>query len=420
MFSNYLKIALRNLKRHKGYSFINIAGLAFGLACSILILLWVRDETSYDRFHANADGICRVLQQVKFSDHETIWAITQGPLGPGLEKDISEVVRSVRVKPGRFQVRQGEVWMSETIWLADPSIFEAFTFPLVAGDPATALADPHSIILSEKAAARYFPDGDAVGRTLRLDDRFDFRVTGVMKTVPRNSHLQLEFLAPMAFGRELQWTVDQWNNSTFTTYVQLRRGVSAEAATAKIAGYLADKPTLEKGTRLALQPLKRIHLYSRYEFDWAHGDIRYVRIFSLVAFFILLIACINFMNLTTARSAARAREVGVRKASGARRADIVGQFYGESALLIVVAMALGLGLAKLLLPAFNNLAAKELRLDLFGSGGLVASLAGLALATAVASVRDGHTVGPLALPAAGPERLALIERLARGESLPPA
>jgi putative ABC transport system permease protein len=383
MFSNYLKIALRNLKRHKGYSFINIAGLAFGLACSILILLWVRDETSYDRFHANADDICRVLQQVKFSDHETIWAITQGPLGPGLEKDIPEVVRSVRVKPGRFQVRQGEIWMSETIWLADPSIFEAFTFPLVAGDPATALADPHSIILSEKAAARYFPDGDPVGRTLRLDDRFDFRVTGVMKTVPRNSHLQLEFLAPMAFGRELKWTVDQWNNSTFTTFVQLRRGVSAEAATAKIAGYLADKPTLEKGTRLALQPLGRIHLYSHYEFDAPHGDIRYVRIFSLVAFFILLIACINFMNLTTARSAARAREVGVRKASGARRTDIIRQFYGESALLIAVAMALGLGLAKLLLPAFNNLAAKELRLGLFGSGGLVASLAGLALATAV-------------------------------------
>ncbi|MBE0711902.1 MAG: FtsX-like permease family protein, partial [Candidatus Aminicenantes bacterium] len=178
-------------------------------------------------------------------------------------------------------------------------------------------------------------------------------------------------------------TVDKWNNSTFTTYVQLRRGISAAAAIEKIAGYLADKPTIEKGTRLTLQPLKRIHLYSNYEFDAPHGDIRYVRVFSLVAFFILLIACINFMNLTTARSAGRAREVGMRKVSGARRADIVGQFYGESALLILVAMALGLGLAKLLLPAFNNLAAKELTLDFFGSRGLLAGLAGLALVTAV-------------------------------------
>jgi predicted permease len=383
MFSNYLKIALRNFKRHKGYSFLNVAGLAFGMACSILILLWVRDETSYDRFHANADDICRVLQQVKFSDHEATWAITQGPLGPGLEKDFPEIVRSVRFKSLRFQVRQGDVWVSETVWLADPSIFETFTFPLAAGDPATALSDIHSIILSENTAAKYFPDGDVLGRTLRVDDRFDFRVTGVMKTIPRNSHLQFDFLVPFAFGREINLTVDQWNNSTFTTYVQLRKGTSAAAATAKVAGYLGDKPTVEKGTRLALQPLKRIHLYSNYEFDAPHGDVRYVRIFSLVAFSILLIACINFMNLTTARSAGRAREVGMRKVSGARRADIVGQFYGESVLLILVALALGLALVKLLLPAFNNLAAKELTLDLFGSPGLIAGLAGLALATAI-------------------------------------
>ena len=383
MFRNYLKIALRNFKRHKGYSFLNVAGLAFGMACSILILLWVRDETSYDRFHANAGDIYRVLQDVKFSDHETTWAITQGPLGPGLEKDFPEIARSVRFSGQRFQVRQGDTWVSETIWLADPSIFEVFTFPLAAGDPATALSDIHSIILSEKAAVKYFPAGDVLGQTLRLDDRFDFRVTGVVKTVPRNSHLQFDFLVPFAFGREIKLTVDRWNNSAFTTYVQLRKGTSAAAATTKIAGYLDDKPTIEKGTRLALQPLKRIHLHSNYEFDAPHGDIRYVRIFSLVAFFILLIACINFMNLTTARSAGRAREVGMRKVSGARRADIVGQFYGESALLIIVAMVLGLGLVKLLLPAFNTLAAKELRLDLVGSDGLLPGLAGIALVTAV-------------------------------------
>jgi putative ABC transport system permease protein len=204
MFRNYLKIALRNLKRHKGYSFLNIAGLAFGMACSILILLWVRDETSYDRFHVHADDICRVLQEVKFSDHETTWAITQGPLGPGLERDFPEIVRSVRIKGRRFQVRQGDLWVPEIFWLADPSLFEVFTFPLAAGDPASALTDPHSVILSEKMAAKYFPDGDVMGRTLRADDRFDFRVTGVLKAIPRNSEFPLKigtwFSAELADG----------------------------------------------------------------------------------------------------------------------------------------------------------------------------------------------------------------------------
>jgi len=383
MFGNYLKIGLRNLRRHKGYSFLNIAGLAFGMACCILILLWVRDETGFDRFHANADDIYRVLQEVKFSDHETTWAINQGPLGPGLEADFPEIVRSVRFKGRRFQVRQGGVWLPEVFYLADPSVFEVFTFPLVAGDPATALSDPHSIVLSEKSAAKYFPDGAATGQTLRVDDKYDFRVAGVMKNVPRNSHLRFDFLVPFEFGRELGLSVDRWDNSTFTTYVQLRKGTPASAAIKKIAGYLADKPTIEKGTLLTLQPLKRIHLYSHYEFDAPHGDIRYVRVFSLVAFFVLLIACINFMNLTTARAAGRAREVGMRKVSGARRAHIAGQFYGESVLHVAVALALALGLVKLFLPAFNSLAAKELNFDLGGGTRLLPGIAAIALVTAL-------------------------------------
>jgi putative ABC transport system permease protein len=383
MFGNYLKIALRNLNRHKGYSFLNVAGLAFGMACSILILLWVRDETSYDRFHANAGDIYRVLQEVRFSDHEATWAITQGPLGPGLEKDFPDVVRSVRFKGRRFQVRKSGVWLPEVFYLADPSVFEVFTFPLISGDPATALSDPHSIVLSEKAAAKYFPDGGSVGKTLRVDDKYDFRVTGVMKDVPRNSHLRFDYLVPFAFGREIGLSVDRWNNSTFTTYVQLRKGIPAATAIEKMAGYLADKPTVETGTRLTLQPLKRIHLYSHYEFDAPRGDVRYVRIFSLVAFFVLLIACINFMNLTTARAAGRAREVGMRKVSGAHRVHIMGQFYGESLMYVVLALGLALGMVKLLLPAFNNLAAKELDFNLLGGPWLLPGIAAIALATAV-------------------------------------
>jgi putative ABC transport system permease protein len=375
MFRNYLKIALRSFGRHKVHTFLNVAGLAAGLACSLLILLWVRDETGFDRFRVHADDIYRVLQEVKFSDHEATWAITQGPLGPGLEKDFPEIARAVRLRGRWVQVRRDDAWITETFWLTDPSIFEVFSFPLAAGDPATALADPRSIVLSEEMAAKYFPAGDALGRTIRVDGGFEFRVTGVLKPVPRNSEFRFPFLVPFVFGREIGLTVDKWNNSAFTTYVQLADGVTPEEAGAKIAGYLADKPTVETGTRLALQPLRRVHLHSHYDFDSSHGDIRYVRIFSLAAFFILLIACINFMNLTTARSAVRAREVGVRKVSGARRGDIAGQFYGESALLILAALGLALVLAKLLLPAFNELAAKRLTLGLADAPGLLPGLA---------------------------------------------
>jgi putative ABC transport system permease protein len=383
MLKNFLKIALRSFARHKIHTFLNVAGLAAGLAAALLILLWVRYELGFDRFRVHADRLYRVLQEVKFSDHEATWAITQGPLGPGLEKDFPEIARSIRLRGRGVQVRHGEEWITETFWLTDPSIFEAFTFPLAAGDPATALADPRSIVLSEEMAEKYFPAGNALGRTIQVDGGFEFRVTGVLKPVPRNSEFRFPFLVPFVFGREIGLSVDRWNNSAFTTYVRLAEGVSAEEAGAKIAGYLADKPTVETGTRLALQPLRRVHLRSNYEFDSGHGDIRYVRIFSLAALFILLIACINFMNLTTARSAVRAREVGVRKVSGARRAEIAGQFYGESALLILAALVLALILAKLLLPAFNELAAKRLTLGPADAPGLLPGLLVLLAVTVV-------------------------------------
>ena len=385
MFRNYLKIALRNIKRHKGYSFINIVGLAIGMACCILILLWVQDELSYDRFHENADDIYRVIQDINFTDHSTTWSITQGPLGPSLKEDFPEIINATRITGRGLRLTYNVKSYDEVVVMADGSLFEMFTFPLVKGDPATALSDPLSIVLSEEMAEKYFANEDPIGKTIKADNQWDFQVTGVMKNIPHNSHLQFDFLIPFIFGRELNYTVDRWGNSQFRTYVQLQKGVAAKEIIQKISGYLFEKPTIEKDARLNLQPLTRIHLYSNYEYDSAHGEIMYVTLFSLIAFFILLIACINFMNLATARSGNRAKEVGMRKVSGAHKTDIIKQFYGESILLAFIALLFAVTFVWLLLPVFNNLAAKELSLDISGNLSILLGLLCIAIVTGIIS-----------------------------------
>ncbi len=383
MIRNYIKIALRNLSRHKGYSLINIAGLAIGMACCILILLWVQDELSFDRFHENADSIYRVIQDIKFSDHSTTWAITQGPLGPSLKEDFPEIVNFTRVTGRRFRLAYQDNSFDEVLGMADGSIFEMFTFPLIEGDPQTALSDPHSIVLTEEMARKYFGDEHPIGKVLKADDEYDFLVTGILEEFPLNSHFRYDFLIPFIFGRELKYTVDNWRNSQFSTYVQIQEGIPYQEVVQKISGYLYEKPTIEKDAKLNLQPLGRIHLHSNYEFDRPHGDITYVTIFSLIAFFILLIACINFMNLTTARSANRAREVGMRKVAGAYRRDLVRQFFGESILLAFIALIFAVGIVYLLLSVFNELAAKELSFEISGNIQTLSVLAGVALITGI-------------------------------------
>jgi len=385
VLKNYLKIALRNIKRHKGYSFINIVGLAIGMACCILILLWVQDELSYDRFHENADDIYRVIQDINFTDHSTTWTITQGPLGPSLKENFPEIINATRITGRGLRLTYKKKNFDEDVGMADCSIFEMFTFPLVKGDPSTALSDPFSMVMTEEMAKKYFGDEDPIGKTIKADNQWDFQVTGVLKKVPRNSHLQFDFLIPFIFGRELNYTVDRWGNSQFRTYVQLPKGVPAQEVIQKISGYLYEKPTIEKDARLNLQPLTRIHLHSNYEFDSAHGDITYVTIFSIIAFFILLIACINFMNLATARSGNRAREVGIRKVVGAYKTDIIKQFYGESILLAFIAQIFALIMVWLLLPVFNNLSAKELSMNITGNLLVLLGLLGIALITGIIS-----------------------------------
>ncbi len=384
MFKSNLKIALRNIGRHRMQSFINIAGLAVGITCSLLIFLWVRDELSVNRFHANGDDIYRVVQDIKFTGREMTVAVTQGPLGLSLRDDVPEIVDAVRLGRVEMKLRSGGRAFDETLGLADGSIFSMFSFPLIKGDPAAALTDPHSVVLSEDMARKYFPREDPVGRTLQAEGSIDLRVTGVMKDFPRNSSIHFDFLVPFVLGRELGFSIDNWDDSRYTTFVQLRKGVPVGPVIAKISDHLKGKPTMEQGGRLDLQPLSRIYLHPGLQAEqFPQGDIRNVRIFSLAAFFILLIACVNFMNLTTARSANRAKEVGLRKVFGAHRGQLVRQFYCECLVLTAGALLLAVLGTGLLLSPFNKLAAKEISIGLLADPRTAAGLIGLILLTGI-------------------------------------
>jgi len=367
MFQNYLKVTWRNIKRYKGYSSINIIGLAVGLACCILILLWVQDELSYDRFHANADDLYRAVTEYHKTSPATHYWPVCAPLAPALKEDYPEIIKATRftrLRRGQL-VKYGDKSLLETqVCLTDPDFFEMFTFPLVQGDPATVLSDPNSIVLTEDMATKYFGTENPLGKTLTINNEYDFTVTGIMKNVPHNSHLQFDFLLP--FMRieyfEPGWAVlDNWTLSGYATYVLLQKGSSLQELNRKIKDYI-QQHVAKSQDLLYLQRLKDIHLYSSHiQFGIeGQGNIKYVYIFSVVAFFILIIACINFMNLATARSSNRAKEVGLRKVVGARRPQLMGQFFFESLLMALFSLILAVVLVELFLPAFRNLSGKPL------------------------------------------------------------
>jgi len=393
MYLYYFKIALRNIIKNPGYAAINIVGLAIGMACSLVILVWVTHELSYDRFHDNADDIYRVVQKIHFSDHTTTWAITQGPLGPHLKEDFPEVINYTRFTVKDFLLSYGAKSFDETIVLADGAMFEMFSLPLIAGNPATALSAPSSIVLSKAAAEKYFGSADPLGQVIVADHQYEFTVTGVLQPIPGNSIFHnAEFFIPFIYGRQLDgrkghFPVDNWFSSSFHTMIQLAGRTSPQEFGKKISLYLKTKPTVEKDSRLLLQPFTRIHLYSNYEFDVNTGlvDIETIVFFSIVAVFILVIACINFMNLATARSAKRAREVGIRKVSGAQKGDIARQFLGESILHAFISMLTALVIVEVLLPVFNQLVDQPLSLDFLANYKIILGLLAITLVTGFVS-----------------------------------
>lgn len=381
MLINYLKIAWRTLRKQQGFSFINIFGLAVGLACCMLIMLYVLDELSYDRYNEKADRIYRVQSDIKFGGNDMNFAVSPDPMGPTLKKDYPQVEQFVRLhQRGTWSVkRAGEPTnlREDNITFADSTLFDVFTLPLVSGDPKRALAEPNSVVISESAAKRHFGNQNPMGKPLIFDDNRTFKVTGVMRDMPTNSHFRSDFFLSM-LNDDYSW--GQWLSNNHHTYILLRPGTDP-VAFAKNFDTVIEKyfgpqalqmlgTTMEQfrkaGNKLAywIIPLTDIHLHSKQQIELApNGDIQYVYIFSAVALFIFLIACINFMNLATARSANRAKEVGVRKVMGSERQQLVGQFMTESVMTTTLAMVLALVIVAATLPGFNTIAAKELSVN---------------------------------------------------------
>ena len=386
MLGNYLKVAVRHLLRHRLYSLINIAGLAVGMAACILILLLVRDELSYDRHHEKADQIYRVLQGRS--------ARTSYPPGAILRDAVPEVVEMVRLcKWGRLVSYSEKRFEEQDFIYADPNVFAVFTFPLLKGDPQTALAEPFSIVITEEMARKYFGDEDPVGKVLRTDNKHDYTVTGVLEKMPRASHFTFDFLATFVGAEKVFYEnmLTHWGVSNFYTYLVLHESSSIPALEEKMSALIA--PVIEEKhpeltpPHLVLQPLLDTHLHSANLWGdiEVQGNITWVYVFSAIAAVILLIACINFTNLSTARSVERMREVGMRKVVGACRRHLVGQFMGESVFLTFIALLIGLALVELFLPFFNTLVDKKLGLFAGESRGVLWGLVGIALCVGIAA-----------------------------------
>jgi ABC-type antimicrobial peptide transport system permease subunit len=355
MIRNYLKVALRNLARHKGYSFINIFGLAVGMACCILILLWVFDELSFDRFHEDLDS----LYQIVISNEEnSSWLSSPWAIIPALKNDFPEVIQGSQYYDRTILMKVDDRLFNEHCALAQPDFLKMFSFPFIKGNAENAFIDKNSIVLTEETAKKYFGDDDPMGKVIQFNSRTDLQVTGVIENIPTNSTFQFDLMvnAVSYFGeaRLKTWSMD------CPGFVRLEANTDPHAFSLKIRDTINkyDKRTNNK-YYTSLRPAASMHLYSVYGTD----PVIYVYLFSIVALIVLLIACVNFMNLATARSFKRAREVGMRKVVGASRGDIIRQFLGESFLLVSIAIVFSLALVKLLLPAFNTLAQKELVLS---------------------------------------------------------
>lgn len=399
MLTNYLKIAWRNVRKNRAFAAINILGLAIGMATCLLISLFVRDELSYDRFHQNADRIYRVVLRGTLNGEQLREANVMPPVAQTLQSRFPEVEETVRLRGIGFpRLTYGEKsFREDKVTYADSTLFRVFTLPLLKGDARTALTRPNTVVITQKTAQRYFGDEDPMGKVLTMDNgRATFTVTGVMANVPRNSHFQFDLFASMASLPEANQT--NWMQSNFFTYLLLPDGYDYRQLEAKLVPVVQTHmaPPLEKvlgmsraefrknGTLvgLFLQPLTDIHLHSdlKPETDLEPGgDVRYVYLFGAIAVFMLLLACINFMNLSTAGAAKRAKEVGVRKVLGSAKSRLIGQFLTESALLTSLALVLAVGLVVALLPLFNSLAGKALTLNLTRTPWVLPGLIGFGL-----------------------------------------
>jgi len=361
MFKNCFKVALRNFLRHKGYAAINVSGLAIGIACCMVIFLFVRNELNYDRFHENGDRIFRVLRQAVDDGAQRNIGVTSAPFAPALKTDFpSDVEDVLRVMPNDGLVTYGEKsFYEKKFYLADKNFFEFFSYSLLLGRSTEVLSEPNDVVISKAMAQKYFGEENPVGKIFDLDKRFEFRVTGVFDQPSANTHLAFDFVASLAVFQSRPWFSDWWSNNLFT-YVRLRDGIGRSSLEPLLPRFMDKyfgedfrKSGLTMG--LMLEPLSDIYLNHATTFDLIqHGDPQSILLFTAIAALMLIVACINYTNLATAKSAGRAREVGVRKVMGAYRRNLIAQFLGESIILALFATLLAAALVEIGLHYFNQ------------------------------------------------------------------
>lgn len=370
MFKNYVKFAFRNIWHSKGFSTINIIGLSIGMASAIIILLWIQNEMSYDQFHEKGNRICTVWNRAMIDGKLTAWNATPKILARTLEKDLPEVEQTARVNwSGSPIFSVGEKKLAIKGNMVDSNFLQIFSFPLIEGSAETALNDAHSILLTEQLAIKLFgKNQEVVGKMIRINNTDNVKVTGILKDLPNNTDFDFEYLMPWSYLRQKGNDDDSWANTATRTYVLLKPNVSVALADSKIKMLQQQHfdNAKEMKWQLFLYPISRWRLYSNFEngFESDSGRITFVKLFAIIATFILLIACINFMNLSTARSEKRAKEVGIRKVAGAQRFSLIIQFIGESILLALMACIIAVIIVQITLPAFNQLTQKKLFIPL--------------------------------------------------------
>jgi putative ABC transport system permease protein len=361
MFKNYLKITWRNLLKNKGFTSINIAGLAVGMASAALILLWVQNEVSYDQFHQNKDRLYRMYNRSVFDGKLWCWGTTPKPMMKTLKQDYPQVEQATRTTTTSFLFTLGDKHLNLPGYFTDPDFLTMFSFPLIKGNPKVALNSMKNIVITEKTAKKLFGNEDAMGKTVKIDSVDLFTVTGVMKDLPNNTAFEFEYLIPWSYWDKLNKSEDKnWGNNSVQTYAMLKPGVTEASANSRVKDITRGHSDI-KDIDVFMHPATKWRMYSKFENGKiVGGRIDTIKLFSIIAAFILLIACINFMNLSTARSEKRAKEVGIRKVVGASKSSLIAQFLGESIMIALIAGVIALVIIEVSLPAFNNLTQKQL------------------------------------------------------------
>ncbi|HUS02169.1 MAG TPA: ABC transporter permease [Chitinophagaceae bacterium] len=364
MLNNYLKIALRHIKKNKGYAFINMIGLSLGMACAILILLWVNDEVQYNTFQKNYNTLYQVIENQTYEGKTYTFSALPGPFAPAIKQELPEVKYAARTDWGnKVLFSAGEKNIYEPGFFADPDFLKMFSFKIIKGDTSKMLTDPTSIVITNKMAEKFFGKDDPIGKTLKVNNEKEFTVVGLVKEPPLNSTIKFSWLAAFKIHQDRNQWLQGWNSNGIQSFVQLKEGTDPKPVNAKLKDFISKKDTsaIAKPFLLAMKDWR---LRSRFEDGkYAGGRIEYVRMFSIIGLLIIIIACINFMNLATARSEQRAREVGVRKVLGAGRGILIKQFFGESIMMAFAAMIVAAVIVFLVLPSFNTLVEKKLAFD---------------------------------------------------------